>query len=648
MFDTTGDILTAVTRKEGEMSALRTRMDSDFSLLTMVPYESKDANGNVRKGYQTYTTSEPRNIFDKILDGLNRAVLTVAIQLPAKATKAERQAASQGELFLFGVLEKIDRQLKARGEPPLRESLGYYLCARGWCALRALVYMPKGDEDIAFDVVPWDPRHVTWEQGANGLLWAARKRRATAAQIMAEYGIAITAREADVIDFWDEKRNSVVVAGSFGKEPTEHNIGHVPVLVASVGSMPTMQGKDFEGTMEYRGDSVWTASRGTYEPLNKHISRLMDVHEAASVGSMVYKTEDGTKDLEGNPFQTFKVHKMKLDEVLEHIELPRAPQETGAILQLLSEDIARSNLPYPQAYGGTTQPLSGRALAYLGDQTQSVYTPRTGALADAYIWLAEELFTQFKNKAVAPVMMQGFQADDTFFKAKIQPKDISADWFIKGTVAPKLPRDEESEIQMGLAATLQRGPTDLPLVSKATARANILKLRDPDAEEDKVLEEMGKAMPPILGARIANAMKERGDDEGAELVMAWLASQGQGSPPPGQGVSPNGAPAVPQANGQQPQAMQVIEAVLQTLEQMGAEQLAQALMQALQSGQAPPPELIDAIIQALVQAGQQALANAFLGILQGAGTGRPPAQPQVSPPNEGERLATLGLTGALR
>lgn len=655
MFETVEAIQNAIKNKETDLRQLRTRMQEDFDLFTLAEYESEDATGKKRKGYESYTSSASRNFFNKVLDGMNRAALSIQIKLPEDATEEARKAASKGELYLFGALAAIDRRQAKKGEPPLREVLGFFACSRGWAAMRALVYVPKGEKEVVFDVCPWDPLHVIWEAGANGLIWVAFKRRITRAQAKAENDYDLPSDEADAIDFWDSERNSVIVNGVFVKEPTAHNIGHPPVFIASVGSMPTMQPALTEGgsnpedsLMEYRGDSVWGASRKLYKPFNKYVSRLMDTQERSVAGSLVHKSKDGKRTLDGDPYRTFQEIPVAEGEEISPLELPKAPAETGALLGIINDDIQRSTLPDPLSYGGAKEAMSGRALSVLADATRSVYSPGTSVIAQGYTWLCEELLSQYGNKGTRATTMRGFKGNGDFFSSKIKPTDIDPGWFVSVKVEPRLPRDKEAEIMMALAATQRRGPEQQQLMSTDTAREELVNMRDPDAEEDKVLAEMGKSMLPVMGPRIAKAMKDKGDDEGAEMFMAWLASQGlfkgpgqPGGAPGGQmgGGPPGAAPAgAPQGAPPPPIPPELVEAILQALIAAGQQDIGQAFAAAM-DGQAPlTPELIEAIVQVLVESGQREMAAALLQSLgvvppQATQGGPPPTSPpQQAPP----------------
>ena len=572
-FDTESEITRAITEKEGEFSTLYDRMATDFDLFALTEYEAKDEFGNARKGYQAYTTSQPRNFFDKVLDGLNRAELTIQIMLPEDATKDEQAKASDGELYLFGALNAIDRRLARRGEPPLREGLGHFMCLRGLFCMRVLVYVPSGKEDVVFDVVPWDPLHMTWETGPEGLLWAAYKRKATRAQVMAEYGIETSSKEVEVIDFWDAERNSVIVGGTFTKAPKAHNIGHVPVLVRFVGSMPGMYTKDFESTVEHQGDSVWSACRKLYEPYNKYVSTIMDKHVASMTGSLLHWSEDGQKRIVGDPYRTYQEIPLAYGkEEVKPLQLSPSPPEAAAILAIVSNDIQQSSLPYPLAYGGTQQAMSGTALSVLADATRSVYSPRTGAMAQAYTWLCEELLSQFAKKGMGVTELRGYK-EEKFFSVKAGPDKINPDWFVSVRVEPRMPRDEEKEIMMALAATRKQGPGDIPLLSKQTARENILMIRDPASEETRALAEMGKALPPIMAMNIAAALKAQGESELAEQVMMLLR------PTPAATATPS------------PLSQKLIEAIVAVLAKVGEKELAVAFLQAL-GAEMPPAGML--------------------------------------------------------
>jgi hypothetical protein len=667
MFDTVEEIKTAISKREGDMNELHQRMDDDFDLLTLEEFEPV-------AGYEKYTSASPRNFFDKVVDGLNRAVLDLRIRLPEDAKNKEKKSAILGEQYLLGALGNIDRTLRMRGEKPLRQALSFLMGARGWILLRALVYVPKGEKETVFDVQPWDARHATWQEGATGLVWAAFKRNLSATQIKDEYDIDIgKAGEGEVIDFFDRDRNSIIVQDEFFKEPTDHKIGHVPVFVGAAGSMPSMQpGLNASGSstisgslLKHRGDSVWHSSRGQYKPWNKYVSGLMDTAKKSLVGSLIHASKDGKKKLQGDPHESFMVIPIAHGkESIEPLLAPTAPPEVAALLRVIGANIQQSTLPDPLSFGGTEAPESGRALSIRIEATRSVFNPYTSLLGDAYTWLAEELLAQFAQKGLNTADLKGFNRDNEFFRVQIKPKDIDEGWFVMATVEPRLPRDEELEVQMAIAATSSRGD-EQPLMSKHTAREAVLKMRDPFAEEDRILSEKGMSLPPIVVRRMAAALKRRGRPDLADEVMALLEQEqgtqatsqqlppevlesvvqilvqtgnqqvaesllqalgvqtegttappaSQGAPPMAAGIPPKNEGVPPESQGIPTEVIQLLQEIVKVLTSAGRGELAREFVGILEAGQPPEPTMVEDIIDVLITQGREDLAQALLQLL---------------------------------
>ena len=644
MFDTVDEIKTLIKEKEAEKEELDRRFEKDWDLLTLKPYVSDQGQAS-----ESYTSSAPKNHMDGVMDGVNRAQLGMQIQLADDASDKEKDSAQDGELYLLGALNAIDRRLIRMGEQPLREGLAHHICARGWYGLMARVYVPKGKTDTLFDVMPWDPLHMVWEQGSDGLLWAAYTMWRRKSHIKSEYGIDIRGTKgALVTDFFDVERNSVIIEDSFGKEPTEHKIERVPVLIGAVGSMPTVQRKweTVDGgevamiessTLVHRGDSIWSSSRGLYGPQNRYTSYVLTRAKKSVAGSIVVESEDGAREIKGNPFDDYQAIPAKKGERVYALEMPALPPETAATLAIIGRDIDQSTLPRDLP----DRAESGRALTIRLEVTRAFYERRTEALAQCYTWLGEELLAQFATKGIKPVELHGHRpGDNSFFQVKTKPSDIKKSWVVKATIEPRLPRDEEAEMNLYLAATSSRDGEE-PAVSRAYGRENILKLNDPQAEHDKVLAEIGENSGPIKVMNTVRALRERERHDLADDYLAWAISEGIISPPNG-GGAPNaplpgnvvngagpGGPPAPAPVPPIPEEMFV--AISNALEAAGepqlVQQLGEALVAMLQTGQPIDPRLIEAIVAVLVQTGQQQLASAFVEALVGAGGPPPPAAP---------------------
>jgi hypothetical protein len=640
LFNTIAEIEKAIDDQETILKDTRSQMEDDFD------YIHNEISGFTAKGddYHEYIDPAPGNFHRKILDGTNRALIRIAIKLPEDAPDSDKDAASDGELFIFGALHAIDQQLVNMQEPPLREGLAWHENVRGWMGLRLIVHVPNGEKNVKFDCALWDPMHMTWESGSDGLIWAANKRWLTRAQVFTEYGeeVANTVDKngAIAIDFWDREGNSIIVGGNFLKENVKHGLDHVPAAIVPVGSMPTILEHNTSvanttgNTIKHRGESVLAAWRHTIGPHNEEVSFIMDIARRARDAGLVYTTAEGTKTIE-DPYGEFKVIRLKTGESLAPIELPHAPPESAATIDIIERGRLEATLPQPISHGGSNAPESGIALAVRIDQTRSVYSPRTEGLARIYTWLCRELVLQTKAKAGKKQMkLAGFNDSGEFFRITTTPQKLDAEWFFDVRVEPRLPRDEAEEMQRAQLATLEPQGGEA-LLSYETAREDILKLRNPAAEHDKVIREKAERLPPVQITGLANALLEAGDTEGAQIVLQYGVEQGAlPQPEPVRDPADRGGEATPTTGGGDQQGMAELAAILdeiaQALMQAGAqeadlEQILGPFVAMIDGGATPPEDVIGQVVQALQQIGAQELAQRLIQLLQAIGA--VPAQP---------------------
>ncbi len=598
-------IVRMVKKKEEAFAKLYARMELDFDLLTL-----KD--NIVEEGYCSFTSSAPRNFHEKIMDGLNRAVLNIQIKVPHNDTDEGKKQASVAEQFVFGEMHDIDRIFRKQNLPSFREQISFYICNRGWWAYRLLLNFEKseeGSEEEAHtpDCAVFDPLHLSWEAGPGGLIWVCHHYNASAAEILDKWDHKLPedVEDAWVFDFYDKENNCVIIESSkegasktgWAKKVLPHNFKRVPIAIGSVGSMPNIQDKDGGDTIEHRGDSVYASSRKLFKPYNDQIGLMMDIEKRSVHGTLTYETEDGTKEIDGEPWLNFQVVKLARDEKLKPLEIPGAPPEAAAVFGSINTDIQQSTLPYPIAYGGTQQALSGAALNVLGENTRSVYTPRSTALEHAYTHLCEELMRQFHEGGAKAATFQGFNSKDNFFHTKIKPDEIDPGWYVHVTCRPRMPRDKEAEFMMAQIAMQPTGPAGLPMLPRQKVYEEILQEPDPVGTEEAVIVEWGESQPPVMLRKTAAAVKEDGgEDISAELMM--MKDQMLGIPPGGMqqgGMSPEGAPSggAPQGGGLPPIPPELLQQGPQVVGQMLVENNVppEVIEQILTENFGPPPSV---------------------------------------------------------
>lgn len=598
---TASDIIELYDKKRASLafSQMIDQMEDDFNLFALEPYEAE-------KGHESYTSPKPKNDFLKILYGINKASLTWQIVTAEDAPENERKAANDGESLLTGIIDQANLNLSKVGESTLRDSLAWFGCGRGVTGLKCLIYT-NADKETEIDIRPLDPQHMAWERGTQGLVWAAFEYHVSKSEAFDRWGIELEGEEdGRVIDFFNTKINAVVFsygkgkgvgANQFVKPPTPHNLDHVPIWVGFPTGMPTVYNKNNDLQLKHRAASVYASSRSIYKPFNKQVSFMLDTAEKSVAGTLVYQSKDGKKTVKGNPFASWQVISVAEGETLMPLMPPKVPPEAAMVLSIIDRDKQESTVPYPIGYGVDTGAHSGTALSMLNDNTRSIYDPFCGMMEEAYRWLCGEILSQFKSKG-QKMTLRGFNQESKYFTFEANPTEIEEDWYIQVKCEPKLPRDEAGELQMALAATNPRAPSGRPFLSNYTAYEKIIKIQNPDAEitriDDQMILDQINAMPQFQIRKIAKALLDKGDREGA---VEFLASQPSlGGVPQGPGGAPQGIAqeqSALQGAGQplSPQEIQKLVAIAQQLQSQGKpipQDIAQALQMAQQQGGQQP------------------------------------------------------------
>ena len=165
---------------------LRNRMDKDYSLYRLDPYDAGD-------GYQSYTSNEPSTFADKIISFVVNSEMVARIPNIAE-NEDDRDANNMKERFFLGALRSADERLKRAASTSIKNQLGWYICMRGWYAGRALLIKDK-DESTYVDITPWDPMHTYWGNGSDGLEWACYKVKKSKELVESQYNIKLPRNE---------------------------------------------------------------------------------------------------------------------------------------------------------------------------------------------------------------------------------------------------------------------------------------------------------------------------------------------------------------------------------------------------------------------------------------------------------------------
>ena len=162
------DIINKVEAHYDSTEPLRSRMDKDYSLYRMDPYDAGE-------DFHNYTSNEPATFADKIVSFLTASELTARIPVNSQE-REQREANDKKERFFIGTLRSADERLRMAIQPDIKSQIAWYITLRGWFAGRAL--LTKNKEGKTFvDITPFDPMHTYWASGYDGLMWACYKTK---------------------------------------------------------------------------------------------------------------------------------------------------------------------------------------------------------------------------------------------------------------------------------------------------------------------------------------------------------------------------------------------------------------------------------------------------------------------------------------
>ena len=235
---TPDEILEKVREREEAHSELRQRMEDDWDMYRLATYDPGDED------ITPFTSADPRSFADKIVSWLSSAKRITRVPI-ADSLRTEREATTLKERFCKGAIRSANDRLIHMLRPSLQSQLAWHCVIRGMYAGRSVLVKSR-DGSTYVDITPWDPLHVFWQVGEQGLLWACHRFQMLPAQIRDEFGRNASGRSerldflddkdnnesVEVYDFYDRDGNTVVVESDYLKRTTPHVLpGRVPCFM---------------------------------------------------------------------------------------------------------------------------------------------------------------------------------------------------------------------------------------------------------------------------------------------------------------------------------------------------------------------------------------------------------------------------------
>ena len=500
---------------------LRNRMDRDYSLYRLDPYDAGD-------GYQSYTSNEPSTFADKVISFVTGSEMVARIPNVAEKEEA-RKANNMKERFFLGILKSADERIKRHSMPSIKNQLAWYITLRGWYAGRALLVKDK-DEDTYVDITPWDPMHTYWSLGSEGLEWACYKVKKSKELVESQYNIKIPSNTdyddedwIDVYDYYDKEMNTVVLSnGRVAKKPTPHGADRVPVFLGPVGSAPMIQALNdmtpIDDTIADYGESVFKHNRENYEKNNQIMSIMLELTSRARRQGLKIISRDGTKSLDEDPYKEGTEISLAQGEDVQPLGMMEVARETGSFMGLVSGATQRGSIPHT-LYGDIQFQLSGFAINTLRQGVDSVISPRIEALESAYNDFCMLICDQYMTEAYNSMELSGQDMNRQYFKEKIDPKDMENTGDIEITFVGQLPQDDITKMNMAQIAR----DGENPLFPDVYIRDKILGIQDTDMIDDAIKEQTAERILPEAALwTMMQSAEDRGRPDLAQFYYGEL------------------------------------------------------------------------------------------------------------------------------
>jgi hypothetical protein len=520
------DVIDMVDEQAEHTASLRQRMDEDYDLWSMAPYDNEEL-----AGFRKYTPNEARTQANKVISLLSSAKLLMQIN-QVDQPRDKRDIRNAAERFYIGVFAANDERLSRMGMSSLDEALSWYIAMRGFYAGRNL--LTKTDsiyESGTPNIHPWDPRNCYWEFGAKGLTWFAHKTWRTSRQIKNEFGINTTrdSQNGDgkdktpVIEWYDDEHTGIIVNEKAYKKPTPHGSPEFPCFFGAVGPSPLIYSSSDQDTIKDWGESIYQSNRGVYDEMAFTQSIRSEFMSRSLKIPYVIKSPDGTLTLDENPWLTEGgTTGISLPEGAEIIVLDslRMAQEAGLQVGELAGQVQRGGIPW-SSFGTIQDPISGFAIGQLRQGQQTPIEGPVAAKKAAYVQITRALRAQYGSGAFQEMTVSGREqtGERTPFNEVVPPEVVRDGGDPDITITPELPQDDVQAIAMALQLS-EPGSDGEPLVDYRTIREKWLRLQDADRVGDAVLEQRARRASEVAAAHDMMLAAINAGDE--QLAMVWF------------------------------------------------------------------------------------------------------------------------------
>ncbi|MBU1082424.1 MAG: hypothetical protein KKB59_18205 [Spirochaetes bacterium] len=524
-------IISKVATKEAEFKARFERMDNDFDIWDEVTSLNDKAIDKTTKRH----ASDIEIISNDLrlhADGVQSIISASEMQVRVFMAEAEGEDKSDDigkleRLFRFAQ-EEADKRLIKLLLPPMRETIIWCSAIRGWTAARILV--EKGEKgSVIFNLMPLDPRWLTYEVGADGLLWTAYKTFRSRDSINSEYneGVGDTPwwkslgkneSDLEVIDYWayegkGEMANAVVCDNQWLKEPETYDMRSMPIIIIPVATRPSITtiSNSKERAVAGYGDSIFAPIRVINGLRNRYAS-MVATHADKLARQPLINYKDG-QGRELN-FQT-NVPGSVIELEMGHNKLEPSPMKeisptTIGMLDWLTNQVESALLPRVDI---GRPPPSGTLYSLVQETGNRVLNPQLQNIETFYAEMFRLIEEQLIDGGIRVNVKQ--ENERKYFETKVTPVDLKKPHIIEVTFTARTPYEQLETAQ--IADMLQRAG-----IPQRWIWEHIYKFSDPKLMEDLAVMEIYEHSPQGMQKRIVEVLMDKGYVFEAKKLIAQM------------------------------------------------------------------------------------------------------------------------------
>ncbi|MAF43072.1 MAG: hypothetical protein CMI54_02725 [Parcubacteria group bacterium] len=502
---------------------LHSRMDEDFLLWQMKKSDYDTALDARTKKHATdieIISNDLRTNCDDVQSILSSAERQIVVRMAEAEGEDKREDIAKLERLFAFAFEKADERLIRLLLPPLRESLIWCSLVRGWTSGRFLVWKDNGD--VVFDFMALDPRWLTYEVGADGLLWTGYKTFRSREALKDEYVIDGKPYEAEkkqnnpVIDYWKYEgkksiTNSVICGEDFLKPTEEYKLKSIPILIMPITTRPPVSGASGESEIAGYGESLFASTRDINGMHNRFASMVASHANRLARQAMInYKTKDGVELKTTTNVPDAIINLSMGDNKLEPSPMREISLTVVNMMEWLNSRARKGMLPdIPIG----RPPPSGTLYNLVQEQGNKIFNPQLRNLNYFYADICRLIEEQLLGDKIK-VKIKG-EDRQKYFETQVTPVDLKKPHIIKVEFTARTPWSQLDTYQVADMAKRVGLPDGF-------IQEHILKLPDPKGLGDQSAIEIFEHSPKGAMLRAIKALMKAERWDEAEQIMSDL------------------------------------------------------------------------------------------------------------------------------